>query len=111
MEENRRVSDVSALTKTGQAAHSAVTTVWDWAEKRKIAAHAVMVVTIWLTIRIAEWAIDLPYDMANMYPEKYTGVDVAAMLAGVLTPWGLMQGAMFTFYLRLIGANGNGETK
>lgn len=87
----------------------ATVTIFDWAEKRKVAAHVVMAVTMWLTVRIAEAMIDLPYDMAAMYPSKYTGVDVAAMQAGVLGPWSLMQGAMLKFYLDLVRSNGNGH--
>lgn len=97
------------MDKLAAACRSAGTTVFDWAEKRKMAAHVVMAVTMTLTVRIAEAMIDLPYDMANMYPGKYTGVDVAAMQAAILGPWGLMQGAMLKFYLDLVKSNGNGH--
>jgi hypothetical protein len=103
---NRRAADrglrslaVQTASETGRAVH-------DWLDKRKIAAHAVMSVTIWLTIRIAEWAIDLPAAMAEY---KYSGTDIAAMQAAVLTPWGLMQGAMLKFYLDLIRKNGHAD--
>ena len=108
MEQNKRASDRGFLPMAGQTVRAGSTHVWDWAEKRKIAAHAAMAVTLWLTIRVAEWTMDLPYDMASMYPEKYTGVDVAAMQAGVLGPFALMQAALLKFYLDLVRNAGNG---
>lgn len=87
------------LVTAAKAARYAGTSVWDWAEKRKIAAHIVMAVAIGLTIRIAEWAIDFPY-AAKAF--GYGGQEVAYIQAAVLGPWGLMQGAMFKFYVEMI---------
>lgn len=100
---DRRVTDKGLLAQGAQTARKATTTLWDWAEKRKIAAHAVMAVAITLTIRIVEWVMDFPYDNVS-----YTGMEVAAIQAAVLGPWGLMQGAMFKFYYDLVRSNGNG---
>lgn len=73
--------------------------MWDWAEKRKIAAHTVMAVALTLTVRIVEWVMDFPYSASG---GTYTGMEVAAIQAAILGPWGLMQGAMFKFYIDLV---------
>ena len=103
-EENqtRRLADQGGLLITARSAQLASKTIFDWAEKRKIAAHIVMAVTVWLTIRIAEWAMDL-HGVADT---RFTGSDIALIQAAVLGPWGLMQGAMFTFYVNLVKNGG-----
>lgn len=100
-EERRRSGDKGLAPAAAEAAKATSRTFWDWAEKRKISAHAVMGVCLWLTIRVVEWAMDLPYDNKG-----YDGTHIAAMQAGVLGPWGLMQGAMFKFYIDLMKSNG-----
>jgi hypothetical protein len=101
---SRRVTDKGLLAQGAAGARRATSTLWDWAEKRKVAAHVVMAVAVTLTIRIVEWVLDFPYDAVG----TYTGMEVAAIQAAVLGPWGLMQGAMFKFYYDLVKANGNG---
>jgi hypothetical protein len=48
-------------------------------------------------------------DLPTWIDPRFSGTDTAAIIAAVLTPWGLMQGAMLKFYYDLIRANG--ETK
>ena len=108
-EKTRRATDGNLAAAFGHV-HRSTTGIWDWCERRKVAAHIVMAVTVALTLRIAEWAMDFPYE--NLIAAKpYSGGEVAMIQAAILGPWGLMQGAMFTFYLKLIGANGNGKTE
>lgn len=104
--EDRRAPQTLAA-QTARVTRQGVTTIWDWAEKRKVAAHVVMAVTLGLTVRVTEWAMDFPYSAVG----SYEGTHVAAIQAAVLTPWGLMQGAMMKFYLDLIRSNGNGNDK
>lgn len=97
------------MPQTAQVARRATSTLWDWCEKRKIAAHVVMAVAVTLTVRIVEWTMDFP--SGNQFSSKpYSGMEVAAIQAAILGPWGLMQGAMFKFYLDLV-KNGHGEAK
>jgi hypothetical protein len=102
---NRRAKDRGVLPQAAQTAKIASNTLWDWVEKRKVAAHVVMAVAITLTVRIVEWVLDFPYDAAG---GTYTGQEVAMIQAAILGPWGLMQGAMFKFYIDLVKANGHG---
>ena len=62
---------------------------WDWVDHRGIDLHGVMAVTLWMTVKSCNWA----YAFANAHPS-----DGAAMIAAVLAPIGVMQGAMFGFY-------------
>lgn len=62
---------------------------WNFIDNRGIDLHAVMAVTLWLTVKSALWA----YAFANLHP-----ADGGTVLAAVLGPMGLMQAAMFGFY-------------
>jgi len=80
-------------------------TLWAWVEQHHIDSLAVIGVTLWLTVRVIEWAMeyaDLHYDIA--------GLQVAAIIGAVLTPWGIMQAALFKFYVDL-KAKSNGAVK
>ena len=79
---------------------------WGWAEHHHIDALAVLVVSLWLSVRVVEWAMDMPYDN-----NTYSGTDIAAIIAAVLTPWGLMQSFLFKFYVDLKGKNNKTEAK
>ena len=65
-------------------------------------ALAVLSVSRWLTVRIVEWALEVPYDNHG----RYTGAEVAMILGSVLTPLGAMQVFLFKFYVDLKGRNG-----
>jgi len=66
---------------------------WEWIDARRIDMHAVLVVSLWLTIRVVEWSMDF----AGAHPDM-DGVRMAAVIGAVLGPWALLQGAMFKFY-------------
>lgn len=74
---------------------------WDWIEKRHIPAHAVIAVTIYMTVRIAEWAMYFK----TGYPEV-SGSEAAFFIGAVTGPWVLLQAAMFKFYAESIKSNG-----
>lgn len=103
----RRTEDQGKLAIATRTARRSGSGFWNWIERRKIAAHACIALTLWLTLRIVEWAMDLPYELEG----KYEGMHIAAMQAGLLTPWGLIQGAMFKFYMELIKANGGEQAR
>ena len=108
MECNRRSTDgsLALVLKTAEHVKVGSRTFWDWAEKRKIAAHLVMIVALTMTIRVVEWMLDFPYDVLSA-AKPYTGIEVAAIQAAVIGPWGLMQGVMFKMYMDMIRSNGN----
>ena len=107
-DEQRRAMDKNAVrVAAGVAAETAKQTsqtFWDWTEKRKVAAHAVIAVTLWLTITVIEWAMDF----ADTHATRDSN-SVGIIIGAVLTPWGLMQAAMFSFYVNLMKSNGNSK--
>lgn len=71
-------------------------TLWDWVERHHVDALAVIIVTLYLTIQVIQWAMgfaDLHYSEQGMH--------IAAIIGAVLTPWGIMQAALFKFYADL----------
>ena len=103
-DERRRTSDQTPMRMAAniatQTAKQTSQTFWDWTEKRKVAAHAVIAVTLWLTITVIEWAMDF----ADTHATRDSN-SIGVIIGAVLTPWGLMQGAMFKFYIDLLKAN------
>lgn len=104
-EKVRRAEDKGAVAVAVHAAKSTSRALWDWFEQHHIDSMAVIVVTLWLTIRVVEWAMDFADEHYGV-----EGLQIAAIIGAVLTPWGLMQAAMFAFYLNL-KAKGNGQPK
>jgi len=88
-DELRRAADQGAMAIPKIASR----TFWEWVERRHIPAHMVIAVTIWLTVRVVEWAMDFP----SSYPEL-KGTDAGLIIGAVMAPWGLMEAAMFKFY-------------
>lgn len=76
--------------------------LWDWIDNRHIALHAVLFVTLWLTWDVIRWAMEFGWQSTR------PGIEVAAIIGAVLTPWGGMQGVMFVFYAGAI-KKGNGQ--
>lgn len=101
---DRRAADRGLVPQTAHAARRATTTLWDWAEKRKIAAHIVFGLTVYLTFAVLRWTLNFPYEVAGVY----SGTDVAAIIAAVTGPWAILQGAMFKFYVEMVK---NGHTQ
>jgi hypothetical protein len=99
-ETTRRVSDQGLGSIAIKTVKDTGCGFWDWIEKRHIAAHASIAVTLWLTIRVIEWAID--FADANVIRDSNS---VGIILGAVLTPWGIMQAAMFKFYSDSIKSN------
>jgi hypothetical protein len=104
--QNSRAADQGLKAVATQAALAAGTGVWDWIDKRRIIARIVILLTIWLTFRVVDWAMNLPYDL-----DHRSGTDIALIQAAVLGPWGLLQAAMFRFYTQAIGGLENGVNK
>ena len=94
---DRGVASVAVLT-----AKQTSRSFWRWFEEHHIDRLLVIIVTLYLTIEGVTWALWFPTEMET----KLTGFDRAAILGAVLTPWGIMQGLMFKFYVDLKGKNG-----
>ena len=103
-ERMRRALDQSVVAVAGRTSARTSKTFWTWFEQHHIDSLGVLAITLWLTYRIVDWAIDFPYDMDT----KLSGTDKAAIIAAVMTPYGLMQAALFKFYVDLKG-KGNGQ--
>ena len=65
---------------------------WDFIDKRQIDTYAISVAILWGTVKIVEWAMHY----ANTHADK-NGVEVAAVVAAVMTPYSLLQGAAVKF--------------
>lgn len=98
---SRRAADKGAPRVALQVAAQASHSFWGWFEHHHIDALAVLVVSLWLTVRIVEWALEVPY-----HNRSYTGTEVALIIGAVLTPLGAMQVFLFKFYVDLKGKNG-----
>lgn len=87
--QHRRAVDKNAVVAASR-------TLWTWFERHHIDALAVIFVTLWLTVRVIEWAMDF----ADLHYSEQ-GLHIAAIIGAVLTPWGIMQAALFKFYADL----------
>lgn len=67
--------------------------LWDWIDKRDIDKHALSMGIFYGTIRITEWA--MLYASAN---STKSGLEVAAIIAAVTTPYMALQGAAIKYY-------------
>jgi hypothetical protein len=102
MSEEQRSSERGIAGAAMTAARVTSRSFWGWFEEHHVDSLAVLIVTLTLTVHIALWALEFPYDVET----KLSGTDKAAILAAVLTPWGIMQAALFKFYVDLKGKGG-----
>src|SRR3990167_1423681 len=95
-EKTRRIEDKGVVAVATRAARETSRTFWDWIEYHRVDSLSVIIVSLWLTIRVVEWAM-------NYADEHYEveGLQIAAIIGAVLTPWGIMQAALFKFYADL----------
>lgn len=106
----RRVEDRGPVAEKGAAAAAAVAvqatsrTFWDWVERHHIDALLVLAITLGLSVRAMEWSFEFGY--ADI--KGTSGAERAAIIAAVLGPWGLCQGAMVKWYMELKAKNGKG---
>lgn len=64
---------------------------WDWVDARQIDAHVVSALTLYGTVKISLWA------MAFAEHGDRPGLEVAAIIAAVSTPWAALQAAVIKF--------------
>ena len=110
MNENhtRRAADLGVASLAARTVKDTSRTFWSWIECHHVDSLSVIVITLWLSIRVVDFALDFPYSADT----GLSGTDKAAIIAAVLTPWGLMQAAMFRFYVDLKGkSNGPGKVE
>ena len=100
-EELKRASDRGMI---GYAKISS-RTFWDWVEHHHVDRLAVIVLTLWLTFDVMQWA----KDFAEAHPDG-AGGNTALIIGAVLGPWGLLQAALFKFYADA-KARSNGAVK
>jgi hypothetical protein len=99
---SRRSVDHGVAAVAAKTAARTSKTFWNWFESHHIDMLLVLSVTLYLTYTVVDWALWFPTETET----KMSGVDRAAILGAVLTPWGIMQGLMFKFYVDLKGKNG-----
>lgn len=64
---------------------------WDWVDRRQIDAHAISALTMFGTIKLSLWA------MAFAEHSNRPGLEVAAIIAAIGTPWAALQAAVIKF--------------
>lgn len=104
-EPTRREADQTAMAKAASAARATSRTFWQWFDQHHLDALTVLTVTLFLSIKVIDWALEYAY--ANV--PGTSGAERAGIIAAVLGPWGLAQSAMFKFYVEL-KAKKNGAT-
>lgn len=70
-----------------------ITRWWDFIDKRDIDKHTISVCIMYGTIKVTEWAMLF----ASMHPDK-PGLEIAAIIAAVTTPYMALQAAAIKFY-------------
>lgn len=65
---------------------------WDWIDERQIDKHVASLVIMLGTIKVVEWA------MAFAVSSKLPGVETAAVIAAVTTPYSALQAAALKYY-------------
>ena len=104
----RRTSDRGLLARTEDVVKRSSFSFWHWVERHHIDSLSVLLLALYLSFHVVHWAISFPYDVAayrsadiELAEQQFSGTDVAAIIAAVLTPWGLAQAALFKFYMDL----------
>lgn len=69
--------------------------LWDFIDKRDIDKHTVSVFVMILSWKLTAWAMVF----ADGNPNK-SGIEIAATIAAVLTPWSAVQTAALSFYFK-----------
>ena len=90
---SRRTVDQGIVAVAAKTAAQSSKTFWMWVERHHVDSLAILVITLWLTIRVVEWAMDF----ADSHSDG-AGGNTALIIGAVLGPWGLLQGALFKFY-------------
>lgn len=97
MSEEQRASERGIAGAAITAARVTSKSFWEWFEDHHIDSLCVLVVTLWLTVRVVEWAFEFAYALDT----TLSGTDKAAIIAALMTPWGLMQAALVKWYMEL----------
>ena len=66
---------------------------WLWIDEKRVIRRASLGLTFWLTIHIAFWSMHFAETQTAR-----SGGDIAAILAAIWGPMGILQGAVFAFY-------------
>lgn len=87
MIEQRRAEDRGWLCWLAWRASQA----WDWIDRRQVDAHVISAVVLYGSIKITGWAMDFAHHGDR------PGIEVAAIIAAVVTPWSALQAAAIKF--------------
>lgn len=101
--EDRRIRERGPIAQAATAARVTSRTFWQWFSDNQIDSLSVLAVTLWLSIRVIDWALEFGYAEVP----GTSGAERAGIIAAVLGPWGLSQAAMCKWYMELKAKNGN----
>ena len=97
----KRAEDQGAVAIAAVTVKATSSTFWRWFQRYHVDALSVLGITLWLTVRVIEWAMDFA---DTHYSEE--GFQIPAIIGAVLTPWGILQAAMAKWYMELLAKNG-----
>lgn len=107
-EPRRRTLDQGVVGVAANAAKLTSRTFWQWFNKNHIDSILVLAIILLMSYQVLRWAFNFPYDVMVDEHAKYSGTDVAAILAALLGPWSLMQAGLVKWYMEMRAkANGN----
>ena len=103
-QQTRRESDAGLVF----IAKSTSRTFWQWFSGHHIDSVLVLMLTLYLTHTVLQWAMTFPYDVMVHPTPRFSGTDVGLIVAAVLGPWGLAQAALVKWYMEMRSkTNGN----
>ena len=70
-----------------------LTKFWDWIDRREIDKHVASIAIMYGTRNIVQWAMSY----ASAHPDKQ-GLELAAIIAAVTTPYMALQAAAIKYY-------------
>ena len=74
------------------AVNNWLTSGWDWIDKRQIDTHILSLCILYGTVKLVEWSVIFAATSAR------PGMEVAAIIAAVTTPYAALQGAAIKFH-------------
>ena len=100
-EPNRRAVERGVIGVAATTIRVTSRTFWHWFNTNHIDSISVLVITLIMSYQVLRWAFNFPYDVMVHEGAKYSGTDVAAILAAILGPWGLMQAGLVKWYMEM----------
>lgn len=99
---HRREEDKGVVARVNMGLTTTITRFWDWIDDRDIDKHAtalgLIVFFCWMTVDMVLWGYRFAQDWLKLANEgkNISGTEVAAVLAAIGGPWGILTGAVLS---------------